>query len=1660
MNHRRKLVVVAALVAMCTSIFIGVGPAAASAPPPITLSQSSGQAGTTVTVTLPAPCTVPTYDAPDPYALEVLITAVNGDTYDPTDYAGTPGVPITQVTLPIPADLAAGHYVISASCSYGPGPFGDAYFNVTSTTQLPSLTVAPQSVGQGQVVDVTGDCSPIPSQPAAYLFVAIASATDPGNIVASDDVSGPGPTITVPITIPSTAPPGSYFITATCGDYTTFGQFAESPLTITGTVTATTLTTSLTNSLGQSGTTVTSGTNVGVTDDAVLSGTNVATASGTVTYSVFSDSACTVYVGSGGTVQLTDGQAPVSSPVSLPSLGTYYWQASYSGDGQNAPVAGACGSEVEDVDTTLTTVLSGGGQSGSSITVTAGDPVTDAATMTGPGSSTANGSVTYSFYFDSGCTQPVDNAGNPTSVTVAGGSIPSSGPIDLGGGTYYWQAEFIDDAGKVAASTCGSEIETVNTNLTTTLTGGGQSGTSISVPEGTAVTDTAKFIGSAASNATGTVEYFVYSDSNCVYDIGTFGTVTVTNGVIPSSDPVTLDTPGTYYWLAYYDGDSNYPSSVTSCGPGSEVETVTSNTLASTSVSTSLSGGGQTGASVSVPSGTAVSDTATLSGTNTSSAAGTVTYTVYSDSACTTSAGNGGTMTVSGGVVPASDPVTLGTPGTYYWQASYSGDSTNAPSKSTCGSEVETVTAVTSPVTVTTSLSGGGQTGASVAVPSGTAVSDTATLSGSNAATAGGTVTYNVYSDSNCTQQLAGAEDQVAVTDGGVPASTPVTLAAGTYYWQASYSGDSTNAPSKSTCGSEVETVTAVTSPVTVTTSLSGGGQTGASVSVPSGTAVSDTATLSGTNTSSAAGTVTYTVYSDSACTTSAGNGGTMTVSGGVVPASDPVTLGTPGTYYWQASYSGDSTNAPSKSTCGSEVETVTAVTSPVTVTTSLSGGGQTGASVAVPSGTAVSDTATLSGSNAATAGGTVTYNVYSDSNCTQQLAGAEDQVAVTDGGVPASTPVTLAAGTYYWQASYSGDSTNAPSKSTCGSEVETVTAVTSPVTVTTSLSGGGQTGASVSVPSGTAVSDTATLSGTNTSSAAGTVTYTVYSDSACTTSAGNGGTMTVSGGVVPASDPVTLGTPGTYYWQASYSGDSTNAPSKSTCGSEVETVTSTTASTSVSTSLSGPATCTSWPGSGGHGGGSGWRGSGSGSGSGSGNGSGSSGSGWGGSGKTGAGSSCTKGQTGASISVPSGAAVSDTATLSGANTGTAGGTVTYTVYSNDTCTTSVKSAGTVTVSKGSVPTSTSVTLTFPGKYYWQASYSGDSTNSPSASTCDSEVETVTSTTASTSVSTSLSGPATCTSWPGSGGHGGGSGWGGSGSGSGWGGSGSGWGGSGNIGAGSSCTKGQTGASISVPSGAAVSDTATLSGANTGTAGGTVTYTVYSNDTCTTSVKSAGTVTVSKGSVPTSTSVTLTFPGKYYWQASYSGDSTNSPSTSTCGSEVETVTSTTASTSVSTSLSGPATCTSWPGSGGHGGGSGWRGSGSGSGSGSGNGSGSSGSGWGGSGKTGGGSSCTKGQTGASISVPSGAAVSDTATLSGANTGTAGGTVTYTVYSNDTCTTSVKSAGTVTVSKGSVPTSTSVTLTFPGKYYWQASYSGDSTNSPSASTCDSEVETVT
>jgi uncharacterized repeat protein (TIGR01451 family) len=84
--------------------------------------------------------------------------------------------------------------------------------------------------------------------------------------------------------------------------------------------------------------------------------------------------------------------------------------------------------------------------------------------------------------------------------------------------------------------------------------------------------------------------------------------------------------------------------------------------------------------------GAKVHDSSTLSGA-TADAGGTVTYSVYADAECTSKFADGGTVAVTNGVVPNSNDVTFNTPGTFYWQASYSGDSNNKAAVSECTDE-------------------------------------------------------------------------------------------------------------------------------------------------------------------------------------------------------------------------------------------------------------------------------------------------------------------------------------------------------------------------------------------------------------------------------------------------------------------------------------------------------------------------------------------------------------------------------------------------------------------------------------------------------------------------------------------------------------------------------------------------------------------------------------------------------------------------------------------------------------------------------------------------------------------------------------------------------------------------------------------------------------
>jgi Bacterial Ig-like domain (group 3) len=94
---------------------------------------------------------------------------------------------------------------------------------------------------------------------------------------------------------------------------------------------------------------------------------------------------------------------------------------------------------------------------------------------------------------------------------------------------------------------------------------------------------------------------------------------------------------------------------------------------------------------------------------------------------------------------------------------------------------------------------------------------DTATLTASPAAgTPTGTATYSYYTNATCTAPAQSTQSVTLNGDGSIPNSSPTAgLAAGSYSYQASYSGDSTHLGSTGTC--EPFTVTAAKASQTIT---------------------------------------------------------------------------------------------------------------------------------------------------------------------------------------------------------------------------------------------------------------------------------------------------------------------------------------------------------------------------------------------------------------------------------------------------------------------------------------------------------------------------------------------------------------------------------------------------------------------------------------------------------------------------------------------------------------------------------------------------------------------------------------------------------------------------------------------------------------------------
>lgn len=510
------------------------------------------------------------------------------------------------------------------------------------------------------------------------------------------------------------------------------------------------------------------------------------------------------------------------------------------------------------------------------------------------------------------CVSPQTGAGPAFCPNYSTVSIP----IDVGGRSTINTGETVGCSAQPSACTIAlitqlGNVFTQKYPMPATSTGLLQTSTSIttqlsstSITFGNSVTDSATLAG-VTSSAGGNVKYYFFdnlghTDNTCSGAGVQVSSVTVTNGVVPNSGSRSFPDPtyvGSYSWDAVYSGDSNNNAAISVCEPMSV-------TKFSPTLTTNPANGGV------ITIGATETDTASISGSFSAPPTGTITFQVFTPS-CSGAPQPyfpGGTTsdikTIVGGSA-VSDSITPPAIGTYYWTASYSGDSNYNAVVGQCELLVVQTTNNPSKInpTITTTLS-------SSSIVAGNSVTDSATFQNTVPAPSG-MIAFEAFSTPTCSGSPVYYSSPVVVNGPGPwgpssPGFFPTVVGSPSYRWEVIYTGDNNYNPAITSCTAEPLTVTKATP--TITTTLS-------SSNVVGGQSVSDTATLVGSSGSNAGGTVTF-YYSSS----SPSNNNPCTLTGTTTVGSFPVVGGSAvsssvkfdlvGTYYWYAVYSsGDANN-------------------------------------------------------------------------------------------------------------------------------------------------------------------------------------------------------------------------------------------------------------------------------------------------------------------------------------------------------------------------------------------------------------------------------------------------------------------------------------------------------------------------------------------------------------------------------------------------------------------------------------------------------------------------------------------------------------------------------------------------------------------------------
>ncbi len=762
-------------------------------------------------------------------------------------------------------------------------------------------------------------------------------------------------------------------------------------------------------------------------------------------------------------------------------------------------------------------------------TVPLGTTMHDKVTVTG---NTPTGNVTLQFFGDAACAGSV--LATSGGIALAAGSVDATafpqGP--LAAGSYGFKAHYVGDVHNTAADGTCENFVVGKANTTTTTQVHNTSHvdkTNSSVPLGSVMHDSATVGGQVSGvTATGNVTYKFFTNGLCTAETE-ISTEPVAVGSESSASAALA--AGSYSYLASYAGDVNYNSSNGTCEPFTVSQAqLTTATQVHDSAHTNVTGG-------SVPLGSVVHDTATLTGAVGGFATPDVTFTFYTSNNCTTGGSAVTNVGAEGGAVASAVSAALGV-GSYSYKASVAANTNYLGDDSDC----EPFTVSPAQLAVTTAVHDSAHadiTGGSAALNS--VVHDTAALTGGVDGFATPAVTFTLYNNGTCTGDGSpvantGA-DEVTLTS--VRSAASAALGAGDYSYKGSVAGSTNYLGDNSDC----EKFTINQAQTGVTTVIHAGDDhitdvQGTTLALNS--AVHDKATVTGqVGAFVPTGTLSYNFYHNGACSDSP-----FASQSGLALSAESNTYDNlvAGGYSFKASYSGDTNYAGSTGVC----EVVTVGKADTTTVTEIHKDGDAThtAILAADLGDSVHDNAIVGDKvGDITIGGNVSYVFYTSGNCTSG-GGTAFETAV---GGESATSGALAAGDYSYKATYLGDTNYNGSTGVC--EPLTINRVT-PGMVTDIHKGDDHATAVTSVSLGSTVHDKATLSGLVTGfDPSANVSFTFYPTNDCTGQAGiaAGSVAVVSGIAHPSDSQGPLGA-GSYSFKATYPGDNNYNSAEATC--------------------------------------------------------------------------------------------------------------------------------------------------------------------------------------------------------------------------------------------------------------------------------------------------------------------------------------------------------------------------------------------------------------------------------------------------------------------------------------------------------------------------------